>query len=198
MIFGTLQLIARTGISSEETPLELATFGGGCFWCTEAVFQQIEGVESVVSGYSGGRVKNPTYKQVCTGRTGHAEVIQIRYNPEVVSYEKLLQIHWMSHDPTTRNRQGNDIGPQYRSVIFYHNDQQRELANLQKRKLTKSKTFEKPIVTTIEPFKEFYPAEKYHQDYFEQNRQQPYCSLLIQPKVEKIRKLFADDIKSKE
>ena len=182
----------------ESDDLTKATFGNGCFWCTEAVFQQMKGVEAIVSGYSGGQLKNPTYKAVCTGSTGHAEVIQITYDPKVVSYEELLEVFWKTHDPTTLNRQGNDIGPQYRSVIFYHTDEQKKLAQHYKQKLDAAKVFERPIVTEISPFTEFYPAEGYHQRYFEQNSRQPYCQAVIRPKVEKFKKVFRDKLKGHE
>ena len=173
-----------------------ATFGAGCFWCTEAVFQQIKGVQAVISGYSGGSVKNPTYHQVCTGATGHAEAIQVTYDPKVVSYEELLEVFWQSHDPTTRNRQGNDVGTQYRSVIFYHDDTQRKLAEAYKHKLDASGAFAAPIVTEIAPYAEFYRAENYHQNYFADNAGQPYCRVIIKPKVDKVRKAFAGKLKS--
>jgi len=172
--------------------VETATFGGGCFWCTEAVFQRLKGVRSVVSGYSGGRVKNPTYQQVCTGRTGHAEAVQISYDPSQVSYAELLEVFWKTHNPTTPNRQGPDVGTQYRSVIFYHSDQQRKLAEHYKRELDASKAFAAPIVTQIVPFREFFLAEKYHQDYYELNSQRPYCVRIIRPKLEKLEKVFHD------
>jgi peptide-methionine (S)-S-oxide reductase len=172
-----------------------ATFGGGCFWCTEAVFQQLKGVQSVVSGYSGGQIKNPTYEQVCGGRTGHAEVIQVAYDPALVSYDELLEVFWKTHDPTTLNRQGNDYGPQYRSVIFYHDDQQRRVAEDYKEKLNASGAFRAPIVTEISPFTEFYPAEGYHQRYYELNPDQMYCRMVIAPKLEKFHKVFKDKLK---
>jgi peptide-methionine (S)-S-oxide reductase len=175
--------------------LDKATFGAGCFWCVEAVFQRLKGVHSVVSGYTGGQVKNPTYKQVCTGRTGHAEVVQITYDPAKISYAELLEVFWGTHDPTTRNRQGNDVGPQYRSAVFYHGDEQRKLAEHYKRKLDESGAFRAPIVTEIVPFREFFPAENYHQDYYELNSRQPYCKLVIRPKVEKLKKVFGDKLK---
>jgi peptide-methionine (S)-S-oxide reductase len=177
--------------------MELATFGGGCFWCTEAVFQRVKGVSKVVSGYSGGHVENPTYKQVCTGTTGHAEAIQISYDPNFIDYEDLLEIFWKTHDPTTLNRQGNDFGTQYRSVIFYHNDGQRRLAENYKKKLAEAGIWDKPIVTEITPYKEFYEAEDYHQNYYNENASQPYCSFVIRPKVEKLEKVFRDKLKSK-
>ncbi|MFD2246748.1 peptide-methionine (S)-S-oxide reductase MsrA [Pontibacter ruber] len=175
--------------------MEIATFGNGCFWCTEAVFQQLKGVEKVESGYAGGHVDNPTYKQVCSGTTGHAEVLQITYNPDVISYEQLLQVFWETHDPTTLNRQGNDVGTQYRSVIFYHNEQQRQLAEKYKQELDASGAFDAPIVTAIEPYSNYYPAENYHQNYFINNGSQPYCAFVVRPKVDKFRKVFKDKLK---
>jgi peptide-methionine (S)-S-oxide reductase len=171
-----------------------ATFGNGCFWCTEAVFQRVKGVQQVVSGYMGGHVPNPTYEIVSTKKSGHAEVLQLKYDPKVVTYDKLLEIFWKTHDPTTPNRQGNDVGPQYRSVIFYHSKQQRELAESYKQKLDKSKAFSNPIVTEIQEAKEFYPAEDYHQNYYNLNkRQNPYCQM-IQFKLEKFRKVFPEQV----
>lgn len=175
--------------------LELATFGTGCFWCTEAVFQNVEGVEKVESGYSGGKVKNPTYKEVCSGLTGHAEVIQLTYDPKKVTYDELLEIFWKTHDPTTLNRQGNDEGPQYRSVIFYHNDEQKRLAESYKAKLIQEQIYDRPIVTEITAFSVFYKAEDYHQNYYNLNGNAPYCSYVIQPKVEKFKKVFKDKLK---
>jgi peptide-methionine (S)-S-oxide reductase len=174
---------------------ETATFAGGCFWCTEAVFLQLKGVKSVVSGYIGGRLKNPTYEQVCSGATGHAEAIQIKYDPSMVSYDDLLEIFWSTHDPTTLNRQGNDVGTQYRSAVFYHSEAQKSLAESYMKKLDEAKAFNSPIVTTLEPAGTFYPAEKYHQDYFNRNPNQGYCSVMIRPKVEKVRKVFKDKVK---
>lgn len=174
---------------------DTATFGAGCFWCVEAVFQEMKGVIKVTSGYSGGTVKNPSYKEVCTGLTGHAEVCQIVYNPTEVSFKELLEAFWQTHDPTTINRQGNDAGTQYRSVIFYHNESQKELATKYKAELDKSGAFSKPIVTAIDPFTVFYPAENYHQNYYNQNGDAPYCQYIIQPKVEKFRKVFHDKLK---
>jgi len=175
--------------------LDTATFGAGCFWCMEAVFQELKGVESVTSGYAGGFVKNPTYKEVCTGKTGCAEVAQIVYNPEVISFEELLEVFWKTHDPTTLNRQGNDVGTQYRSAVFYHNDEQKEKAEYYKQKLDESGAYPNPIVTTVEKFENYSAAEDYHQDYFNNNTSQPYCTFVIQPKVEKFRKAFADKLK---
>jgi peptide-methionine (S)-S-oxide reductase len=175
--------------------METATFGNGCFWCTEAVFQELEGVEKVVSGYAGGHVPHPSYKQVCSGTTGHAEVLQITYDPQKISYEELLEVFWATHDPTTLNRQGNDVGPQYRSIIFYHHEKQRELAEKYKKELDASGAFDRPIVTFIEPLPEFYPAENYHQNYFNTHGSEPYCQFLIRPKVEKFRKVFEGKLK---
>jgi len=180
---------------TNKNNLELATFGAGCFWCVEAIFQRVDGVEKVVSGYSGGHVKNPSYKEVCTGTTGHAEVCQLSYDSQKVSYEELLEIFWQTHDPTTLNRQGNDVGPQYRSAIFYHTDQQKKLAETYKVKLDEAGIYKDPIVTEIVPYKEMYVAEDYHQNYFNENGSQPYCSFVIQPKVEKFKKVFKDKLK---
>jgi peptide-methionine (S)-S-oxide reductase len=174
---------------------DTATFGTGCFWCTEAIFQELDGVLKVTSGYSGGQVENPTYKEVCEGNTGHAEVIQIVYDPSKITYDELLEAFWQSHDPTTLNRQGNDVGPQYRSVIFYHNDEQHQKAEKYKAELDKSKAFDKPIVTEISPFSKFYVAENYHQDYYNNNGSQPYCYYVIRPKLEKFNKVFKDKLK---
>jgi peptide-methionine (S)-S-oxide reductase len=176
--------------------LELATFGAGCFWCVEAIFQRVEGVEKVVSGYSGGNVKNPSYKEVCTGTTGHAEVCQLSYDPSTVSYEELLEIFWQTHDPTTLNRQGNDVGTQYRSVVFYHNEMQKQLAEKYKKKLDEADIFDDPIVTEISPYETLFVAENYHQNYFNENGSQPYCTFVIQPKVEKFKKVFKDKLKN--
>ena len=188
----------KTTRDDSETPadqLEKATFGSGCFWCTEAVFQQLKGVKSVVSGYSGGRTKNPTYAEVCTGNTGHAEVIQVTFDPKVVSYVDLLEVFWKTHDPTTLNRQGADHGTQYRSVIFYHNEAQQKLANEYLKKLDASGAFDKPIVTEISPLKEFYPGEAYHQNYFRDNPDNPYCTTVIARKVAKFKSVFKDKIR---
>jgi peptide-methionine (S)-S-oxide reductase len=178
-----------------NTATDTATFGTGCFWCTEAIFQQLEGVEKVTSGYGGGHVANPSYKEVCTGTTGHAECIQVVYDPKKITYDELLEVFWQTHDPTTLNRQGNDVGTQYRSVIFYHNNEQKEKAEKYKAELDKSGAFNNPIVTEITAFTNFYPAENYHQDYYEQNGDQPYCSLVIRPKVEKFQKVFKSKLK---
>lgn len=173
----------------------VATFGNGCFWCTEAVFQQLEGVKKVTSGYSGGHVVNPTYEQVCAKNTGHAEALQIVYDPTVISFDELLEVFWKTHDPTTLNRQGNDVGPQYRSVIFYHDNTQKEKSEAYKADLDKSGAWPNPVVTAIEPFKNFYPAEDYHQNYFKLNGKAPYCQYVIRPKLEKFEKIFKDKLK---
>jgi peptide-methionine (S)-S-oxide reductase len=177
---------------------DTATFGTGCFWCTEALFEQLNGVLKVVSGYSGGTVKNPTYKEVCTGETGHAECVQVIYEPEKISYDELLQVFFEVHDPTSLNRQGADAGTQYRSAIFYHNAEQKEKADYYKNELDKSGAFAKPIVTEITAFSKFYPAEDYHQEYYEENKNSnPYCSVVIRPKLEKFQKVFANKLKTK-
>ena len=177
-------------------PLQVATFASGCFWCTEAIFQNVDGVEKVVSGYMGGKVKNPTYKEVCTGQTGHAEVIQLTYDPKKVSYDELLEIFWKTHDPTTLNRQGADVGTQYRSAVFYHNDEQKQLAEKYRRELTAAEVFDQPIVTEITPASVFYKAEDYHQNYYNLNGDAPYCAMVIQPKVEKFKKVFKEKLKN--
>lgn len=177
-----------------EKVLETATFGSGCYWCTEAVFQRVKGVESVTSGFMGGHVANPTYEQVCTGLTGHAEVLQVQFDPAVVSYEKLLEIFWSSHDPTTLNRQGNDIGPMYRSAIFYHSEDQKLLAVKYKDRLTEARAFNSPIVTEITEASEFYAAPDYHQDYYNRNKSKnPYCKMITY-KLQNFRKAFKDVI----
>jgi peptide-methionine (S)-S-oxide reductase len=181
--------------SSPKEGLSLATFGSGCFWCTEAVFLNVAGVEKVESGYAGGKVKNPTYKEVCSGLTGHAEVIQLSYDPKVISYDELLEIFWKTHDPTTLNKQGADEGTQYRSVIFYHNDEQKTLAEGYKKKLDDAGAFNQPIVTEISPAPTFYVAEDYHQNYYNLNGNAPYCTYVIQPKLEKFKKAFAEKLK---
>ncbi len=175
--------------------MDTATFGAGCFWCVEAIFQQLKGVESAVSGYSGGTVKNPGYREVSTGRTGHAEVVQIVYDPSVISFPELLEVFWSTHDPTTLNRQGADVGTQYRSAIFYHSPEQKKLAEEFKQKLDASGAFADPIVTEITAFTAFYPAEDYHQEYYDNNRNQPYCRMVIQPKLDKFKKVFAEKIR---
>jgi len=179
----------------EQSGLQVATFGNGCFWCTEAIFQRLNGVDKVVSGYSGGKVKNPTYKEVCSGLTGHAEVIQITYDPKKITFDELLEVFWKTHDPTTLNRQGADEGTQYRSAVFYHSEEQKNLTTEYRKKLDASGAFNNPIVTEITPFSEFYPAEDYHQNYFNLNGTAPYCSFVIQPKIEKFQKVFKSKLK---
>ncbi len=174
---------------------ETATFGMGCFWCTEAVFQQLIGVISVTSGYAGGHIKNPTYEQVCEGNTGHTEVCQITYDPLKISFDELLEVFWKVHDPTTQNRQGEDVGFQYRSVIFYHNNEQKILAEKYKQKLNTEHVFEQPVITAIEPIINFYSAENYHQNYFNSNQNKPYCQMVVKPKVEKFEKVFKSKLK---
>ena len=180
---------------SNMDSLSVATFGAGCFWCVEAVFQDLKGVYKVESGYTGGSVKNPSYKEVCNGTTGHAEVIQIRYNPNEISFEELLEVFWEVHDPRTLNRQGNDVGTQYRSAIYYHNDEQKNTSESYKKRLNDEQVFPNPIVTEISPADTFYVAENYHQDYFNQNGEQPYCAFVIKPKVEKFKKVFKEKLK---
>ncbi len=178
--------------NSEGSELSVATFGAGCFWCVEAVFENVRGVKDVVSGYEGGKTKQPTYEQVCTGRTGHAEVCQVKFDPSVIRFEELLEIFWKTHDPTTLNQQGADKGTQYRSVIFYHDDEQKELAHKYKKKLNESGAFRSKIVTEISPTEEFFVAEPYHQDYYRNNPGQGYCAAVVRPKVEKFKEVFAD------
>lgn len=176
--------------------LQVATFGAGCFWCTEAVFLNVKGVTKVVSGYEGGKVKNPTYREVCTGETGHAEVTQITFDPSKVSFEELLEVFWNTHDPTTLNKQGADEGTQYRSVVFYHNEEQKKLAEAYKKQLDASHVYKTSIVTEISPTSTFYAAEDYHQNYFALNPNQGYCQYVIRPKVEKFKKQFASKLKN--
>jgi len=175
---------------------ELSTLGAGCFWCVEAIFQNLKGVESAISGYSGGARENPTYEQVCGGTTGHAEVVQVVFDPEVISYEELLYVFWRTHDPTTLNRQGGDTGTQYRSAIFYHDDEQRGMAEKSKEEADGADLWADPIVTEIGPFTRFYPAEDYHMDFFQQNPNQPYCHAVIDPKMRKFRKEFGEMLKN--
>jgi len=181
-------------MSSTET----ATFGTGCFWCTEAIFKELAGVVSVMPGYSGGHTINPTYQEVCSGETGHAECTQIVYDRAKISYDELLEVFFKVHDPTSLNRQGNDVGTQYRSVIFYHNDEQKRLAEKYKTELDRSGAYDKPIVTQIVPREKFYPAENYHHDYYEYNKDKnPYCAVVVRPKLEKFRKVFSEKLKAK-
>ncbi|MBZ0099169.1 MAG: peptide-methionine (S)-S-oxide reductase MsrA [Taibaiella sp.] len=175
--------------------LEVATFAAGCFWCVEAQYQQLDGVEKVESGYIGGHVENPSYKEVCTGTTGHAEACNIYYDPAKITYDELLAAFWVAHDPTQLNRQGNDVGTQYRSAVFYHNEEQRQKAEDYKRKLNEEKAYDNPVVTEISPYTKFYKAEDYHQDYYNQNGSQPYCVFVVKPKLDKFKKVFADKLK---
>lgn len=181
-----------------DSTTDTAIFGAGCFWCTEAQFEMLEGVIDVKPGYAGGHTDNPSYKEVCTGLTGHAEVAQIIFDPSRISYDELLEAFWLAHDPTQLNRQGNDIGTQYRSAIFYTNEEQRQLAETYKDRLNKEKVYQSPIVTTIEPLLKFWPAESYHEDYYRNNPDQGYCRLVIQPKVEKFKKVFKNKLNNKE
>lgn len=205
IVFSGLFLVACSQPKHEKTNsklnlelksgMEEITLGAGCFWCVEAVFQSLNGVDTVISGYSNGSVKNPSYKEVCTGRTGHAEVARIVYNPEVVSFKEILEVFWQTHDPTTLNRQGNDVGTQYRSGIYYHNEEQKQIAEEYKQKLDESGAFPNPIVTEILPLDNFYVAEDYHQNYYKSNPDQGYCRLVVKPKVDKFKKVFADKLK---
>ncbi|MBK7309750.1 MAG: peptide-methionine (S)-S-oxide reductase MsrA [Bacteroidia bacterium] len=182
-------------ITGSGANIDTATLGAGCFWCVEAVFQRLEGVLTVESGYSGGTVKNPAYREVCNGTTGHAEVARITYDKSKLSFDELLEVFWKTHDPTTLNYQGNDHGTQYRSVVFYHNEEQKKLAEKYKTEINASGAYPNPIVTEISPAKEFYKAEDYHQNYFNQNGQEQYCKYVIQPKVEKFEKIFKSKMK---
>ena len=182
-------------INEATMTTDTATFGTGCFWCTEAIFQELNGVLKVTSGYSGGHVVNPSYDEVCTKTTGHAEVVQIVYDPSKIGYDELLEVFWKVHDPTTPNQQGADVGPQYRSAIFYNNDEQKNLAEKYKGELDKSGAFGKPIVTEISPLKNFYAAEDYHQNFYSSNPNYPYCSIVISPKLDKFEKVFKDKLR---
>lgn len=188
-----LLIFLYTGSMAKE--LEKATLGGGCFWCTEAVYLELKGVVDVKPGYSGGHVKNPSYKEVCTGTTGHAEVVQITFDPEKVTYSEILEVFFMTHDPTTLNRQGNDVGTQYRSAIFYHNAKQKEIAEQVIAAFEKEEVYDKPIVTQLEAYDTFYVAEDYHLNYYNRNKSQGYCEFIITPKLEKFRKVFKDQLK---
>jgi peptide-methionine (S)-S-oxide reductase len=175
---------------------ETATLANGCFWCSEAIFKRLKGVKSVTPGYAGGTIKNPSYDQVCNGTTGHAESIQIVFDPSVIDFDKILNIFWHTHNPTTLNRQGNDVGTQYRSAIFYHNEKQREIAEKSKKDLEKERIYKDSIVTEITPFKNFYTAENYHKDYYDKNKQAAYCNFVIDPKIHKLLKEYENDIKT--
>lgn len=185
-----------TTMQNEEN-LEKATLGAGCFWCVEAIFEEVKGVKSVVAGYAGGEIKNPTYRQVSSGSTGHAEVTRITYDPSVISFEQLLEVFWHTHNPTTKNRQGPDVGPQYRSVIYYHNEEQKEIAEKSMKKTDASDLWEDPIVTEIEPISNYSRAENYHQNYYENNPNAGYCTVVIAPKLKKFRKQFSHLLKDK-
>ncbi len=194
MIQVTLFLIINL-MNMQTEKLEITTLGNGCFWCTDAIYTRVKGVKSITPGFSGGSVKNPSYKEVCTGNTGHAEVVQIEFDPSVISFAEILEIYFKTHDPTQLNRQGNDIGTQYRSVIFCHSEEQKKIATEIKEKLEAEKIWDDPIVTQIETFENFYPAEEYHDDYYENNPEQGYCKFVITPKVEKFEKVFKDYLK---
>lgn len=181
----------------KNNKLEIATLGAGCFWCVEAVFQNLRGVEKVESGYSGGKTANPTYEQVCSGKTGHAEVAQITFDPQIISFAELLTVFWHTHDPTTLNRQGADTGTQYRSVIFYHDEEQKRIAEVSKKETDASGLWKDPIVTEIAPFREFFKAENYHQNFYNENPNQPYCTVVIAPKMRKFYKEFSHLLKDK-
>ncbi|MNK64761.1 Peptide methionine sulfoxide reductase MsrA [compost metagenome] len=190
--------LSLNGISqNKKANLETITLGGGCYWCVEAVYENLDGVKSVVSGFSGGKVANPTYEEVCTGETGHAEVVQITYDKTVTDINEIFKVFFTVHDPTTLNRQGADVGTQYRSVIFYKNEEQKKAAQSIIAELNKAKVYNNPIVTKVEPFKVFYKAEDYHQNYYSNNKNQPYCKMVIQPKIEKFEKVFKDKLKKK-
>lgn len=191
-LIALIVMMVMENATSQVKVNETITLGAGCFWCVEAVFQRVKGVEKVVSGYSGGEISNPSYREVVSGLTGHAEVVQLTFDPNVISLAQILEVFWRTHDPTTLNRQGADVGTQYRSAIFYHNDNQRYIALNLKNKLNDEKVWNKPIVTEITPFKRFYRAEDYHQNYFNQNPNQGYCQFVIIPKLEKFRKIFAE------
>ncbi len=191
----TKHTVEKNKMNNKYTATDTVTLGAGCFWCVEAVYQQLEGVVSVESGYSGGTIDNPTYEQVCSGRTGHAEVCNITFDNTKISFDELLEVFWKVHDPTTLNRQGADAGTQYRSVIFYHNPAQKELAEKYKTKLNEAKAFDNPIVTEISPFTKFFKAEDYHQNYYNDNKSQPYCQMVITPKLKKFEEVFGNRLK---
>ncbi|MBZ4041918.1 peptide-methionine (S)-S-oxide reductase MsrA [Flavobacterium hibisci] len=191
-------VFSLNGFSQKKTlDIETITLGGGCYWCVEAVYENLNGVKSVVSGYAGGKTVNPTYEEVCTGKTGHAEVVQITYDKSITNINEIFKVFFTVHDPTTLNRQGADVGTQYRSVIFYTNEEQKKAAQNIIAELSKAKVYDSPIVTKIEPLSKFYKAENYHQNYFANNKNQPYCKMVIQPKIEKFEKVFKDKIKKK-
>ncbi len=181
--------------NTSHSNIDTATLGAGCFWCVEAVFQRLEGVLSIESGYSGGFIKNPAYREVCNGTTGHAEVCRLTFDKTKISFDEILEVFWKTHDPTTPNQQGNDIGTQYRSVVFYHNEEQKALAEKYKEEINKSGAYDKPVITEISPLINYYKAEAYHQNYFNQNGKEGYCQYVIQPKVEKFEKIFKNKLK---
>jgi peptide-methionine (S)-S-oxide reductase len=193
---GVQSQVVNTKMGNWNMQTDTATFGSGCFWCTEAVFQEVKGILKVTSGYSGGHVANPTYDQVCSKTTGHAEVVQVIFDPAVISFDELLEVFWKTHDPTTPNRQGNDVGPQYRSIIFYHSQEQHTKAEQYKKELDKSGAFDAPIVTEIKAYASFYPAENYHQNFYSNNPTYGYCSYVIKPKLDKFKKVFAGKLRS--
>jgi len=188
----TLALFVMNINQTKNPENDTATLGGGCFWCTEAVYKELKGVIEVLPGFSGGHIKNPAYREVTTGRTGHAEVVQITFDPAVISYEEILEVFFLTHDPTTLNRQGNDVGTQYRSAVFYHNEKQKAAAEETIRLLEQERVYDNPVVTEVTPFEAFYVAEDYHHDYFANNPTQPYCRFVVAPKDEKFRKLFSE------
>ncbi|MFL6364978.1 MAG: peptide-methionine (S)-S-oxide reductase MsrA [Nitrososphaeraceae archaeon] len=185
----------NNNINNNNKTTQIATLANGCFWCSEAIFKRLKGVKSVLPGYSGGIVENPSYEEVCTGKTGHAESIQIEFDPTVTPYEKILDVFWHTHDPTTLNRQGNDVGTQYRSAIFYHDQKQKEIAEKSKRDLEKAGVYKNPIVTEITPFKNFYVAEDYHKNYYEEHQDAPYCNFVIDPKMQKLLLNYRNDVR---
>jgi len=187
--------ISMAPSNKSDKLLDTATFAAGCFWCVEAQFQQLEGVDTVISGYTGGHTKKPTYKQVCTGNTGHAEAVNIIYHPAIISYDELVEAFFVAHDPTQLNRQGNDVGTQYRSAIFYHNKEQKDKVQFYIKRLNEEKAYEKPIVTEVKPYGDFYIAEDYHQNYYNLNRKEGYCQFVIAPKLDKFQKVFKAKIK---
>ena len=194
----TLFALSLNGFAQKKASnLETITLGGGCYWCVEAIYEDLNGVKSVVSGFSGGNVADPSYEEVCTGTTGHAEVVQITYDKNITDINEIFKVFFTVHDPTTLNRQGADVGTQYRSVIFYKNEEQRKAAQSIITELNKAKVYDSPIVTKVEPFKKFYKAEDYHQNYYANNKNQPYCKMVIQPKIEKFEKVFKDKLKKK-
>lgn len=193
----SLSGFAQNNKTKNNSNLETITLGGGCYWCVEAVYENLDGVKSVVSGFSGGRVANPTYEEVCTGTTGHAEVVQITYDKNITDINEIFKVFFTVHDPTTLNRQGADVGTQYRSVIFYKDSEQKKAAESIIAELNKEKVYSNPIVTKVEPFKVFYKAEDYHQNYYANNKNQPYCKMVIQPKIEKFEKIFKNKLKKK-